>query len=364
MAWLDNNHPMKLSALVLNTLTLAVIYLLIGLVALARPYIPIDETRYISVAWEMWQHHQFLVPHMNGTPYSDKPPLLFWLIHLGWQLFGVNDTWPKLISPLAALVAQLHLLRIARRLGDADYAWKATLILAATLLWLTYSGVMMFDVLLTACVLGTILPLVSFDSLPARNQWLEAGVWLGLGLGWGLGWGLLAVAGLLLSITGKPLLREGIDPIGALLLLALAIGSVYRHPRSTTGTLRSMVLLNILAWVLAAYVMLGPLWSAYDIGAPSRVITDWQADGKAVSIADFDYQATFGFAGRLAKPLQEIDEEDIQAWSQRHPDGLIVTTVKDASTIPADAQAFRYRGRWLVLREARHFLTASQAIPP
>ena len=25
-------------------------------------------------------HGDFLVPHLNGAPYSDKPPLLFWLI--------------------------------------------------------------------------------------------------------------------------------------------------------------------------------------------------------------------------------------------------------------------------------------------
>nr|WP_298411789.1 glycosyltransferase family 39 protein [uncultured Halomonas sp.] len=515
----------KLSAhnLNLNTLVLFVVYLMVGLAAVARPYIPIDETRYVSVAWEMWQQHQFLVPHMNGVPYSDKPPLMFWLIHLGWTLFGVNDAWPKLVSPLAALLAQLQLFRLARRLGDDDYAWKATLILAAMLLWLTYSGVLMFDVLLTACVLGAIVPLVSFDSRPTRNQWLGAGVWLGLALlakgptalvawlvivlsapywrgqvtlawwkgagsalglavlmllawalpaawlggevfarqllwgqtadrlvqamdharpwywyllllpvlvfpawtwpplwsrlrlhersvrllgcwalgtlalfmlisgkqvhylmpllpalaliaargadssgkpparlwGLGLGWGLLAVAGLLLSVTGKPLLRDGIDPVGALLLLALAIGSIYLRPRSTMGTLRGMVLFNVLAWVLTVHVMLGPLWNAYDISAPSRVIADWQADGKAVTIADFDYQATFGFAGRLTTPLQQIDEENIQAWSQRHPNGLIVTTVKDASVIPADAQAFRYRGRWLVLREARRYLASS-----
>ncbi|HHB76580.1 MAG TPA: glycosyltransferase, partial [Desulfobulbus sp.] len=44
---------------------------------LCRPPLPIDETRYLSVAWEMWQNHQFLVPHINGLPYSHKPPLLF-----------------------------------------------------------------------------------------------------------------------------------------------------------------------------------------------------------------------------------------------------------------------------------------------
>ncbi|WP_186764381.1 ArnT family glycosyltransferase [Pistricoccus aurantiacus] len=517
---------MKSSVQLLNLLTLFAVYWLISLVALSRPYLPIDETRYVSVAWEMWQQHQFWVPHMNGAPYSDKPPLLFWLIHLGWTLFGVNDAWPKLISPLAALLAQFHLFRIAHRLGGSDYAWRATFVLAAMLLWVAYSGALMFDVLLTACVLGAIAPLVSADSPLSRRQWLIAGVWLGLGLltkgptalvswgvivltapywrgrvapvwwkgvglalalavlmllawalpaawlggdafarqlfwgqtadrlsqamdharpwywyfpllpvllfpawtwpplwprhrwrerlerfagcwalgtlaffilisakqihylmpllpalallaarelpqsdrqpprlwGFGLGWSLLALAGLVLNVTGSPLLRDGIDPLGALLLLAVALGSLAIRLHSPMAMLRAMALCNALAWVVAIHVMLGPLWSAYDVSAPSQVIKDWQTRSGAVAIADMDYQATFGFAGRLTAPLQEIKSEKVADWSQRHPNGLIVSKVSEAADIPEGAQAFRYRGRWLVLREARNLLKQSTTL--
>ena len=167
-----------------NALTLLGLYLLVTLAALARPYIPIDETRYLSVAWEMWEKGQFLVPHMNGEAYSHKPPLLFWLMQLGWTVGGVNGVWPKLIMPLAALLAHFHLYRLARRMGNAAFAWRATLILGAMLLWVTYSGVVMFDVLLTACILGAIVPLISADGgVPGRKQWLIAGAWLGWTLG-------------------------------------------------------------------------------------------------------------------------------------------------------------------------------------
>ena len=46
-----------------------------------RPLLPVDETRYLAVAWEMWRDGNFLVPHLNGETYSHKPPLLFWLMH-------------------------------------------------------------------------------------------------------------------------------------------------------------------------------------------------------------------------------------------------------------------------------------------
>src|SRR5688572_11002134 len=77
--------------------------LLAGFSLLLRPLMPIDETRYAAVAWEMWNRGDFLVPHLNGLPYSDKPPLLFWLIQLGWMAFGVTEWWPRLLPALFSL---------------------------------------------------------------------------------------------------------------------------------------------------------------------------------------------------------------------------------------------------------------------
>ncbi|HQG30775.1 MAG TPA: glycosyltransferase family 39 protein, partial [Deltaproteobacteria bacterium] len=85
-----------------------------------RTYLPIDETRYVSVAWEMWLRGDFLVPHLNGRTYSDKPPLLFWIYNLGWAIAGVNDIWPRLVSPLFGAASLLLTAGIARRLWPGD----------------------------------------------------------------------------------------------------------------------------------------------------------------------------------------------------------------------------------------------------
>ena len=44
--------------------------------AILFPPIPIDETRYLTAAWEMFNSGQWLVPTINGAWYSDKSPLL------------------------------------------------------------------------------------------------------------------------------------------------------------------------------------------------------------------------------------------------------------------------------------------------
>src|SRR3569833_3277903 len=91
-------NPQRTSDLSGRNLLLFSLLLLAALAAVAiltRPLTPIDETRYVSAAWEMWLRDDFLVPFKNGTPYSDKPPFMFWMFQAGWALFGVNDWWPR-----------------------------------------------------------------------------------------------------------------------------------------------------------------------------------------------------------------------------------------------------------------------------
>ncbi|ART62699.1 ArnT family glycosyltransferase [Kushneria marisflavi] len=146
-----------------------------------RPIMPIDETRYISVAWEMWQSGQWWVAHMNGAPYADKPPLLFWLINLGWGVFGVNDWWPRLIMPLASLLGLFQLRRIALNLGyEARTARMALLVLMSMLMWWLYSATLMFDILLTTCLLGAVAALTGTGVL--RRRAIGVTLWLGLAL--------------------------------------------------------------------------------------------------------------------------------------------------------------------------------------
>jgi 4-amino-4-deoxy-L-arabinose transferase-like glycosyltransferase len=117
--------------------------------------VPIDETRYLAVAWNMHLSGQWLVPWLDGAPYSDKAPLLFWLINLTWSVTGVH-AWAVRLMELCVTLASLPLLAsLGRRLGAERAAVQASL-----WLWLgsaagtMYAGVVMFDMLLTLCTLA------------------------------------------------------------------------------------------------------------------------------------------------------------------------------------------------------------------
>jgi 4-amino-4-deoxy-L-arabinose transferase-like glycosyltransferase len=148
----------------------------------ARSLIPIDETRYVSVAWEMWLRGDFLVPFKNGETYSHKPPLMFWMMHLGWGVFGVNDGWPRLVMPLysAGVLVLLH--RLAGRLWPGQgYGGVAALILSGTLLWGLLSTATLFDAMLAFWVL-----LGVHGVLRAAEGRRSGFLLLGLGIGFGV----------------------------------------------------------------------------------------------------------------------------------------------------------------------------------
>ena len=149
-----------------------------------RPLWPVDETRYASVAWEMWLRGDFLVPYINGEPYSHKPPLLFWLIQAGWALFGVNDWWPRLVAPLCALAAVPLTLRLGQLLwpGARDEHLHAVWILFGTLLFAGFITLTMFDLLLMLCAMVGMIGVLKLSN----QERIPGLLWLGAGIGLGV----------------------------------------------------------------------------------------------------------------------------------------------------------------------------------
>jgi 4-amino-4-deoxy-L-arabinose transferase-like glycosyltransferase len=145
--------------------------------------IPLDETRYATVAWEMWINHDFLVPHLNGQPYHHKPPLLFWLYNLGWLVFGVSEWWLLLVSPLFALL-NLFLLRYLAKIlwPEKPIADLAPWLLSGSLVWGAFQNAATFDMVLAACILVAMVGLVK----ASRDFLWQSWALFSLGIGFGL----------------------------------------------------------------------------------------------------------------------------------------------------------------------------------
>lgn len=208
-----------------------------------RPILPVDETRYLGVAWEMWLRGDWLVPHLNGEPYSHKPPLLFWLMKIGWAIFGINDITPRLVAPLFGLGNLFLTAAIARQLWPdrPDIAERAPLILIGSLFWTMFTSLTMFDMMVGFFALLGIWGVLDAWRHGGKRGW----IWLGIAIGFGI---LAKGPAILLhtmpvvllapfwTVAGRPLSWSGWwKGLGLALLTGIAIGLAWAVPAGIAG---------------------------------------------------------------------------------------------------------------------------------
>lgn len=193
-----------------------------------RPLLPVDETRYLSVAWEMRLSGDWLVPRLNGEPYSHKGPLLFWLINAAWLATGTAEWAARLVAPLFGLACLPLVARLGRLLWPdrAGPGRLSPLVLAGFGFWSLFCTLTYFDTMV-ACA------------------------------------ALLAACGVAEAATGR---RRGF----ALLALALPIGLLAKGP---------VVLLHVLPLALLA-----PWWAAPHADGPRARPWRWYL-GVALALA-------------------------------------------------------------------------------
>lgn len=166
-------------------LTLAILLAAILAVSgvILRPLLPVDETRYLTVAWEMFNTGNWLVPHLNGEPYSHKPPLLFWLINLAWLATGSDSEFaarmaPTFFLPLAVLLTH----RLAYKVASKREADTAAIILMGLATFCVYSSLVMFDTMLACAALVAVIGLVD----AAQGKPMKGFLLFGLSIGFGV----------------------------------------------------------------------------------------------------------------------------------------------------------------------------------
>lgn len=149
-----------------------------------RPLFPIDETRYLTVAWEMLLRGGWLEPlTVNFAPYHHKPPILFWLINLSWSVFGISR-WAALIPvALTSLLCVYLTASLGKRLFPEEHdRHRIWLIMAGSLPFMIYGTLIMFDFTLCAFTLLSLIALDDFRKERRLRYMVLLGLWLGLGV--------------------------------------------------------------------------------------------------------------------------------------------------------------------------------------
>src|SRR5687768_18513323 len=76
-----------------SSIALAVVVLTLFLSPIRRELYVGDETKYTQVVREMRAGNVF-VPTLEGSPFTHKPPLHFWIVGALTYIFGTYSIWP------------------------------------------------------------------------------------------------------------------------------------------------------------------------------------------------------------------------------------------------------------------------------
>ena len=122
-----------------------------------RPLFNPDEGRYAEIPREMLAGHDWVVPHLNGLAYIEKPPLQYWMTAIAYSLFGVSELSARLYMTLTAFGTIIVVWWAARRLWTRELAARAAVVAASMLLfillgqWLTLDMSLTFYLTLALC---------------------------------------------------------------------------------------------------------------------------------------------------------------------------------------------------------------------
>ena len=150
------------------------------------------EGHFAGVAREMILQGDWVTPTLNGAPYLNKPPLLYWLIATSFKLFGFQEFAARFPIALAGWLGVVVAWLWSRQIWGV-IASRATVVLLSTGVgWFIFAHQLLIDELLGTLLLAMMYCLWRLTVQPKSNGFFVA-AYLLLGLAV-LAKGILALA--------------------------------------------------------------------------------------------------------------------------------------------------------------------------
>ncbi len=137
---------------------------------LPTPLLEPDEGLHATIAQEMLEHDEWIVPTVHGQPFLDKPILYFWAQMISLKAFGMHEWAVRLPGLLFGLFRSLTTGLLAWRLFGRQVAAVATMMSMTMFLPLVMAQAATHDVALVPWTNLAILCLWEAESSSSRRQ--------------------------------------------------------------------------------------------------------------------------------------------------------------------------------------------------
>lgn len=116
-------------------------FITLGIPSLFTP----DEGRYAEIPREMLASGNFLVPHLDGVIYFEKPPLIYWLTAFFIHVFGYSNWAVRAINGIFSVLGCLSIYYASRTLFNRRVGILAALITSSSLLYIAINHMLTMD---------------------------------------------------------------------------------------------------------------------------------------------------------------------------------------------------------------------------
>jgi Dolichyl-phosphate-mannose-protein mannosyltransferase len=196
-----------------------------------------------QIARNMLASGDYVTARLDGVPYLEKSPLVYWLMAGSYRVFGVHDWSARLPLALGVLLLCWITYRFARWAFDESAGIYAGLAIGTCIGLFLFTRILIPDALLTLTITGAIwawLRLLDPDEEPRKIH----GVWLGTCFGLGLLLkGLIAIVFPVLAGLAYMLCARQLFSLSAWkrlhIFTALAVALVIAAPWHVLATLRN-----------------------------------------------------------------------------------------------------------------------------
>ena len=162
---------------------LAALLALIWLATLtARPLFNPDEGRYAEIPREMQSGGDWVIPHLNGLAYIEKPPLQYWATAVSYRWLGPSEFAARLYTALTALATILLVWLVARRQWGLMAGWRAAAVLSGMLMFVVLGQLATLDMSLTFYMTLSLAAFLSAQQAAQPRPWMLL-AWTAVGLG-------------------------------------------------------------------------------------------------------------------------------------------------------------------------------------
>lgn len=150
----------------------------------SAPLLEPDEGRHAEIAREMWRSGDWLAPQFLHQPYLDKPPMLYWLCSVWFELLGPTVFAARLTPAMASLLTVLGTFLLGRRLIGTNAAFLGGMFLAMSLGFVACGRFLILESLLTLFVVNALFCgcIATSGMSLAWRWWLASAVLCGLGV--------------------------------------------------------------------------------------------------------------------------------------------------------------------------------------